>query len=195
MVQEVAAASNLSVYCVGITVSWNIYQGVFNFFDFHQDETKLLIFYGQPMKPLDAGIWFPGPGKELVREQCQKEQTSSLWLLLRDHIMYKATDSRDKVYAFQGTSDDPGLLTIDWSRDVGLVYMDAAIDFLNQGVLMDLPQYAGIGWTSLRDGARLLMTRPHFLIEIPWISLLGFQIGLARILWPLSRTPTPTISV
>ena len=32
--------------------------------------------------------------------------------------------------------------------------MDAAIHFLNQGVLMDLLQHGGVGWTSLRDGIR-----------------------------------------
>lgn len=65
--------------------------------------------------------------------------------------MYKVKNLRDKVYAFQGISDDPGALTTVYNCNVSLVYMDTALYFLGKEVLVNLLQYAGIGWGSLHN--------------------------------------------
>lgn len=149
IVQEIAAAARLSVCYGGYSVSWESYQRVVNFFaDSTRGEAMLLL-----ASPASVGSSLSGlinvPGMERMRRAYARGERRRLDTLLRAHIKYKAKDPRDKIYALQGISRDPQAVVVDYDREVGDVYLDAACYLLKQETLVDTLQYAGIGWNPV----------------------------------------------
>jgi hypothetical protein len=148
-VQEIAAGARLSISYGGYLMDWYMFQTTAKFFSNPQrSELFILLNAGLISTATTPLCLINRERMAKTRETYREDNPSWLWQLVYRHINYKAGNLRDKIYALQGISKDPKAIEINYSRDIGAVYLEAASYFLKQGTLVNLLGYAGIGWNK-----------------------------------------------
>jgi hypothetical protein len=162
IVQEIAAAARLSVCYGGYSVSWEWYLRVVDFFANTTRGEAMLLLANSASVASSLSSLLNVPRMESIRRGYARGECRRLDTLLCTHIKYKAKDPRDKIYALQGISRGPRAVVVDYDREVGDVYSDAACYLLKQETLVDTLQYAGIGWNPVALDPPVLITTPSW---------------------------------
>jgi hypothetical protein len=87
------------------------------------------------------------------RAHCEGQQLY-LYAMLRNTLTFKATDSRDKIFALQGFTEAANTLPIDYELALEEVLINTARYFLKRPEGIEVLQQAGIGWTEESDGLK-----------------------------------------
>ena len=135
IVQEIAVAHKVEIYYGGVYIPWDLFVAIIEFCTRPQQQ-YLLGISGEKDKRLSSGWQSPTIDNIiylfLMRPQSDGTESKSwdLESLLFATARFRATDSRDKVFAILGLVTDAshghGLIKPDYTKSVAEVYEDAA---------------------------------------------------------------------
>jgi len=93
-----------------------------------------------------------GPVMEAYRREYREKKVLEFHDLLRNCIMFRATDPRDKIFALQGITEAATAIPIDYQLSIEDVLMNTARYFIKRPGAIEVLQNAGIGWIVESDG-------------------------------------------